>query len=222
MQRVLTLFFAAALAVSSVETATLYSSLKTAENSLEEMRGKVRSLQAECAGLQARVRSLQSEDRSHGIHRRHFQAVVQAVLVHLGIPSNERADWTRLLMLTVATESDGGRFLRQLKGPARGVMQAEPASERHALDWLKARKPAVYERVRSLRNKAKLTGVSEIEYNLAYAIAVAYGEYVCKGASPVGLALPALARLYKRHYNTPLGKATINGAMLKATLYGVE
>ncbi|MBQ7609335.1 MAG: hypothetical protein IJU76_15410 [Desulfovibrionaceae bacterium] len=148
-----------------------------------------------------------------GISRRHLESVIYNVLAFLG--EEKRTDWTRLLLLTAMAESDCGRLLKQVRGPAQGIMQTEPETERDVLRWTKARNPDLYDKVRRLRVPARL-GVHEAQYNLSYSIALAYLEYVHRRVSPVGKSHAELAKLHKVHYNTIKGRAKVENTIKKS------
>lgn len=148
-----------------------------------------------------------------GIYKKHLESLIESVLIHLGV--QHREDWKKLLLVTIMTESDGGRYLKQIKGPAKGVMMLELPTEKDCLAWCKAKKPELYRKIKELRVPAKLKS-HEAEYNLAYSIAMAYMEYVHRKVDPRGKDLKGLAELHKRYYNTYLGKSTIKGTMNKS------
>jgi hypothetical protein len=111
----------------------------------------------------------------------------------------------RLLLGTALTES-GLRHLHQVRGPARGLYQIEPATLRDLYaNWL-PRRPALAE---GLRGLASPHGAPEDQliWNLAYASAVARLIY-CRVPEPLPRAgdLPALAEYWKAHFNTPAGR----------------
>ena len=56
------------------------------------------------------------------------EEIVRPVLEHLDAadPGIDSPNAEELLMLTAATESQLGRYLRQVRGPAIGVFQVEP------------------------------------------------------------------------------------------------
>lgn len=116
-----------------------------------------------------------------------------------------------LLMLTCAAESQGGTYLKQLQGPALGVYQMEPttATDIHA-HWLENRK--------ELKHKAVLLGMSHIPItqqltaNLYLATAFARFHYR-RSPMPIGTTIEEHAHMWKKVYNTPLGKGTVEHAI---------
>jgi hypothetical protein len=114
-----------------------------------------------------------------------------------------------------------GALLHQVRGPAKGIVQIEPSTEKEVLQWLKVKKPELYEKVRKLRVPARLH-LHEAEYNNAYAVALCYGVYLMRKVNPHKKDAKQLAQVYKRYYNTVLGKATVPGVLAKLEEYGVR
>jgi hypothetical protein len=104
-----------------------------------------------------------------------------------------------LLLGTAAQESDFGTYLKQIKGPAIGVFQMEPAT----FGWL----------CRKYGDKLpilKTLTVDVLEYNLKFAILLARLRYrVVPEGLPAVDDLDGLAAYYKKYYNTVHGKATV-------------
>ena len=161
----------------------------------------------------------QSQGSTPGMKQSHLKDIISSVLVYLD--EKHVKDWTRLLCLTVATESDMGRLSKQVKGPARGITQVEPATEKETLKWLAKHHPKLHEKVHKLRIPAKLK-IHEAECNVAYSIALAYSVYRMRKVNPKGQSTESLAKLYKKHYNTYKGKATVKGVLAKLIAYNVK
>ena len=145
------------------------------------------------------------------IHKDHLRELIREVLRHLEpeIPYSEAA--VELLMLTAAQETQLGKYLVQLKGPARGIYQVEPPSERAVLGGLKARYPELYKKLMALN--LPIDGQDgqktdrDIIHNLAYATALARCYYWLK-PGPIPKSPGDQAAYYKKYWNTHLGKAT--------------
>lgn len=156
-----------------------------------------------------------------------LRETIDIVLFHLQpeIPHSYAA--RELLMLTCATESHLGRYLMQNKGPARGIFQMEPATERciHAnyLRYhleLRDKVDALYP-----TSDAVASQVSQMIFNIPYQIAMARIHYrrvpkpLPKVIRPTtGFTIMVgeiydLAAYWKQFYNTPLGKGTIKKAI---------
>lgn len=184
--------------------------LKKADDKLTEFAKENEQLKKalqECKGSKA------------GIKQTHLKGIISSVLVYLG--EKNPKDWTRLLCLTIATESNMGQFTKQMKGPARGITQVEPSTEREVLAWLHKYHPKTFEHLRKLRVPAKL-GIHEAEYNMAYSIGLCYGVYRMRKVNPSKKSTKELAALYKKYYNTYKGKATVDGVMTKLIAYNVK
>ncbi len=130
--------------------------------------------------------------------------VIRPVIRRLGLwsPAAER-----LLLGTALTES-GLRHLHQVRGPARGLYQIEPATLHDIYrNWLPRRAPLA----EGLRMFTAPHGAVEdqLVWNLAYASAVARLIY-CRVPEPLPRAddLTALAEYWKSHFNTAAGKGT--------------
>ena len=115
----------------------------------------------------------------------------------------------QLLLGTAAVESKFGTYLRQLGGgPALGVYQMEPDTEFDIHTNFLRYKPYL------LRDIREVCGVDRpdpaaLEGNLTYQTAMARMHYLRRTAPlPEAGDIEALARYWKRYYNTPAGKGT--------------
>jgi hypothetical protein len=132
--------------------------------------------------------------------------VIRPVLKDLGLYS-ENAE--KLVLGTACVESDCGRWLKQLgDGPALGIYQMEPAT--HDDIW-----ENYLDGNRKLSSGAKFyiadytpRLADEMISNLAYATAMCRVHYL-RFADPIPDNLPGQAAYWKRYYNTPLGKGTV-------------
>ena len=134
-----------------------------------------------------------------------FRDMVEEVLKYLEpeIPYSYTA--LELLVLTAATESHLGTYLKQVNGPARGVFQMEPATESDIWkNYLEFRKPLAT-KVQSLRMGCHL---DDLVFNLAYQTAMARVHYFRAPAALPKNNPQALAEYWKKWYNTDLGKGT--------------
>ena len=77
---------------------------------------KQQSLPLQQAQPQARMQRLSIVP---GIHSGQLKSIIKATLSYFSVPESQLADWTRLLLLTAVAESDKGRLLKQVKGPAK-------------------------------------------------------------------------------------------------------
>jgi len=143
-----------------------------------------------------------------------IQPTLKYLADHAGIPYSYEA--TVLLLMTAGHESKFGTYLRQIKGPAKGPFQMEPAT--HDSLWVNylEYRPDKAEAFNDLVDMVH-TPVDQLETNLMYATAMARLQYYIQPE-----ALPsrgdydtlndfiyALAKYAKKYYNTDLGKATV-------------
>ena len=141
-----------------------------------------------------------------------LRELVSRVLRYLDpeIPYSEEA--VELLMMTAAHESRLGTFLRQVRGPARGIYQMEPATEQHLLKLIKIKSPSLYKKLMDLNLPLDGQDGAETDsdsyHNLAYQTAMARVFYWMKpGAIPKDPR--KMAEYAKQFWNTRLGKATV-------------
>jgi hypothetical protein len=136
-----------------------------------------------------------------------FKILIEKVLRRMKMHSNSAVN---LLLGTAAQESAFGTYIRQLgDGPARGVFQMEPATERD-----------IWSSYISYRRDVEtmieiISGVSapdelHLEGNLLYQIIMARLHYRrVKEPFPSADDIEGLARYWKKYYNTSQGKGTI-------------
>ena len=123
-----------------------------------------------------------------------------------------------LLMGTCAQESRLGEYIRQLGGgPARGIMQMEPATEKDIWENYLAFNP-IYQSYIEEETGVHGPDPHALESNLAYSIAMARTHYLrCPG--PIPHTIEGQAAYWKLHYNTPLGKGTEEEYMMNYVKY---
>jgi len=134
--------------------------------------------------------------------------IVIPELERLGLHSQAAED---LVMGTAAQESKLGEYLKQLgDGPARGIFQMEQATEKDIwLNYLKY-KPKLREKVLVITSTPTPYYTEEILYNLRYAAAMCRIHYLRqKERLPDHNDVEALGEYWKTHYNTHLGRGTV-------------
>jgi len=146
------------------------------------------------------------------IAREQLRSLIKRVLQPCTLWSQEAED---LLMGTAAQESRLGKYIAQINGPAKGIFQMEPATEKDLWGYI-VRK--------DLTNLiGTVSGVFDanplhLEGNLIYQIIIARIFYRrIKEAIPEGLVLQA--KYYKKYWNTELGKATVDQYVKNYTTY---
>jgi hypothetical protein len=146
------------------------------------------------------------------IEKKQLRSLIKRVLQPHDLWSQVSED---LLMGTAAQESHLGKYIAQINGPAKGIFQMEPATEKDLWEYL----------VRKDLNHliGTVSGVFgpnplHLEGNLVYQIIIARIFYRrVKEAIPDGLVLQA--KYYKKYWNTELGKATIEQYVRNYTTY---
>lgn len=138
--------------------------------------------------------------------------VVRPVLVYLGMHSDAAEN---LVLGTILTESRG-KYLQQIKGPAVGLAQMEPATHDDIWSNYLRSKPELREKLQRLTGDVpQFTGARGMAGNLNYSIAMCRLQYRRKRAKLPEASDPvAMAVYWKKHYNTPLGKGTVDKALL--------
>lgn len=130
------------------------------------------------------------------------------------IPYSETA--VELLMMTMAHESNGGYYLEQVKGPAKGPYQMEPATEddiwQNYLEYNQPLCDKLHELCIGLPQYPELYD-NELSANLFYATAMARLQYY-RDSQPLPSGdlhydgtIRELAHYAKRVFNTEAGKA---------------
>lgn len=134
---------------------------------------------------------------------------IKAVLTYLDpeIPYSDTA--VELLMLTCAQETHLGKYLKQVRGPARGIFQIEPATEKDMFRTLSQRHGAIRAKISELMFQTEGKGFTNMELNLAYQIAMArYFYYRVPKALPAN-DIVSMATYWKKYFNTYLGKGKV-------------
>lgn len=140
-----------------------------------------------------------------------LRELIDRVLRYLDpeIPYSE--DARELLMMTAAHETRLGTYLAQVRGPARGIYQMEPATERYLLRTMESLNPSLHAKIAALNLEIDGRDGSERDmdsyHNLAYQTAMARAHYWYRpGKIPKDA--KEMAAYAKRHWNTARGKAT--------------
>ena len=139
--------------------------------------------------------------------RQLLDLVVRPTLLHLDLlsPAAEQ------LVLGTAAQESKLCYLKQLGlGPAVGLWQMEPATERDLWENFLAYKPELRAKVEALL-APEPSRTQQLATNLAYGCAMCRVHYLRKPAAlPDAADIQGMARYWKLHYNTPLGRGTIN------------
>lgn len=153
--------------------------------------------------IQPQVTNLVDEE----MNKHQLRKLIAETLKEVDLYSHEA---TELLMLTAAVESQGGEYIEQIRGPANGIFQMEPATELDIWKNYLAYKP-------HLKDKAEkfLLGTIEDEeevWNLKYAIIMARLHYL-RVPKPLPRSILGMAEYWKSYYNTYEGKGSVDKAI---------
>lgn len=142
--------------------------------------------------------------------------IVKPVLTHLGAYSLEAEN---LIVGTACQESFCGEYISQLNnGPALGIYQMELATAKDICENFLRYKPQLDEKVMDYYIP-ELTMSDNLRGNLFFATAMCRVHYLRqKGTIPSTLEGQAL--YYKDHYNTYLGKASVEDYIRNYKKYG--
>lgn len=138
-----------------------------------------------------------------------MREMIEEILLSAPNPRLHSPVAVELLMLTAATESKLGRYFRQIRGPALGIFQVEPATERDLFEnYLEYNRDLL-----SWVEDLEMNHDFNLKYNIAYQIAIARLVYFRKKDPLPSIELHELAAYWKKHYNTHLGKGTVEKAI---------
>jgi hypothetical protein len=183
------------------------------------------------------------------IHRKQLREMVTDVLLYLDpeIPFSPEA--MELILLTIATESHGGTYVRQTKGPARGIIQMEPKSESDLWVWiektqtkeLKDKLTLLHGNIQIFNRDGVVREINPNKYNLAYQIAICRMYYrrvsealpvvimdtwqdpssMEKVVRPTKDSIQRIAEYWKKYYNTAAGKGVPAEAVVNYVKYAM-
>lgn len=142
------------------------------------------------------------------IKANHLREMVMAVLLDADLYSEAAVE---LLMLTAAQESKLGYYWRQLDdGPARGIFQMEPATEKSLWENYLAYRDSKAEVV----SRYDTADDNDLWWNLGYQIIIARMKYLkVPHQLPHHDDILGLAQYWKVHWNTYLGAGTVHEAV---------
>lgn len=138
-------------------------------------------------------------------HHQLRECVIMPALSKLQLYSKDAEE---LLVFTCAVESNGGTYLKQIKGPALGIYQMEPAT--HNDIWQRyIRFHTDLSMMLSMNFYApRMPDESRLVYDLGYATAMARIHYKRVSAPlPSATDVNAMWEYYKEYYNTKEGKS---------------
>lgn len=141
------------------------------------------------------------------------QYAIQPVLAAFGAPWNNAAAAV-LLLGTAIHESNAGEYLAQTGGgPALGAWQMEPATHDDCWQNFLQYQPALAASVRQFQ--VPRAGAAQMAWNLGYACAMARVKYIrAQPPLPAANDFAAMAAYYKQFYNSDLGAAVVDLALV--------
>ena len=133
---------------------------------------------------------------------KYLRIAIVTALQKAGLPCNEAA--VRLLLMIAAHESGGFMYVRQVRGPALGLFQMEPATYTDTMRYISERQER-FPKLRwdSLPRPKALCVDSWLAAQMARVYLMRFPE-----ALPDKDNLEGLARYAKKYWNTEAGKAT--------------
>lgn len=121
-----------------------------------------------------------------------------------------------LLMFTCAVESDGGTYLKQIKGPALGIYQMEPETYNDIWQNYLRGKNSLLMMLLSNFQCAYMPSEDRMIYDLRFATAMARIHYARIAAPlPPSSSLDGMWSYYKNYYNTSNGAAEKDASIAK-------
>jgi hypothetical protein len=120
-----------------------------------------------------------------------------------------------LLVMTCAHESLGGTFLKQIRGPALGIYQMEPATHDDLWNVFLSKRPDII-RVMLEGLRTPIRPPAEfMMYNIKYATQIARAHYM-RFSEPLPEAgnKKDLAVYYKKYWNTEKGAASVSKVLV--------
>lgn len=113
-----------------------------------------------------------------------------------------------LLLFTCAVESDGGTYLKQIKGPALGIYQMEPATYNDIWQNYIKHHPHLSLILGTNFNAYRMPAEDRLIYDLEFATVMARLHYRRVSAPfPKNNDAEGYWEYYKAHFNTVAGKA---------------
>ena len=149
-----------------------------------------------------------------------LRGLIKDVLDYMDLYSEDAVE---LLMLTAAQESHCGTYIKQVRGPALGIFQMEPASESDIWDNYLTFKPDLESLIDSVSLLDPTASEQfDLKANLIYQIAMARIHYLRVAESlPSKDDTKAMAQYWKKYYNTYKGKGTVEEAIFNYKKYAI-
>jgi len=137
------------------------------------------------------------------MNKEQLRELIEETLKEIGLHSK---DAVNLLMGTCAQESHLGEYIKQIKGPALGIFQMEPATFVDIEQNYFRYKKELYEKVKS-NSRVSYLYSGLMVYNLKLAICMTRIHYL-RVPEKLPNSIEGYAAYWKRYYNTYLGAGT--------------
>lgn len=147
------------------------------------------------------------------------QYIIKPSLVFLDLYSKEAEN---LILGTMAVESKLGLYLHQVNGLALGICQMEPNTHNDIWHHYLAMnsKQKLMKKILLYFNFKTRPCAELMLYNLRYAVVMCRLHYLRVSESlPLRDDIHGMAEYWKQHYNTPLGKGSIEDFVNSYTTY---
>lgn len=141
-------------------------------------------------------------------------SLIRPILTAMGdaTPCKHSDAAENLLMGTWAHESAGGEYIKQVKGPACGIFQIEPPTAHSIINNFVLFRPSFKAFVAKYTTEQTID--EQLVTNLALQVIIARLVYYPKTQPlPAADNIRALAEYWKAHYNTAIGKGTVDKFM---------
>lgn len=163
--------------------------------------------------LSSALNNVKVKNVNHGLNVNQLRSMIKKVVKYLD--ENNVNGYTELILTTAIIESNNGYFFKQVKGPALGVFQMEPFTEKCIWDNYLKYNVKLKKKIEHLRGNS-INGLSQLETNISYAIAMTYAHYkrTRKNIPNINNKLE-LVKFHKKYYNTEKGKSKIDVSLDK-------
>jgi len=119
-----------------------------------------------------------------------------------------------LLILTCAQESMGGTYIKQIDGPALGPFGMEPRTHDDIWHTYLVHHPELVFPLLNTLDYSRIPNAQQLMFNIAYAVMMCRIHYLrVPYPLPNHDDIENLAKYWKQHYNTELGKGTVEDAI---------
>ena len=135
-----------------------------------------------------------------------IKSEIESTLKAIGLHSEEAVN---LLLGTCAQESAFGKYSRQLgNGPALGIYQMEPFTYNDCLVNFLKYKPDLLAKILKVSGLDQFPDAEEMVNNDVFAACMCRVRYL-RASGAIPKTIDGQAKYWKQHYNTRLGKGTV-------------